>query len=327
MTDAKYWAAVNAAIAEEMERDSSVFFIGQDIGEAGGPFGATRGLLEKFGPQRVRDTPISEQAMAGLGAGAAMTGTRPIVEIMYMDFALLALDQLVNQAAKMRFMSGGRYRVPLTVITMVAAHTESGPQHSQSFETWLGQVPGLRVVWPSNAADAKGLLKSAIRSDDPVVFIQSLSAWRKVADVPDGDHLVPIGKARLARVGSDASLVAVGGAVGIAERSAEQLGVRGVSVDVVDLRSISPLDTETVWESVQRTGNLVVVQEGPEPFGIGDRVVAEVARRDPRVFRTAPRVLAPPFAATPFAPELERQFYPDEEQVVEAVLEMVGVPA
>ncbi|MDO8308891.1 MAG: transketolase C-terminal domain-containing protein [Actinomycetota bacterium] len=324
MTSTKYWAAVNAAIAEEMERDESIFFVGQDIGAAGGPFGATRGLMDRFGPDRVRDTPISEQAMVALGTGAAMTGTRPIVEIMYMDFALLALDQLVNQAAKMRFMSGGHYRVPLTVVTMVAAHTESGPQHSQSFETWLGQVPGLNVVWPSNAADAKGLLKTAIRSDDPVVFIESLSAWRTTADVPEGEVVIPIGVARVARPGSDVTIVAVGGAVAIAERGADQLAERGLSAEVIDLRSVSPLDETTVISSVRKTGALLVVQEGPSPFGIGDRVVSVVCRNDPRLLRVRPIILAPPFSPTPFAPDLERSFYPGPHDVVKAVETMTG---
>jgi pyruvate dehydrogenase E1 component beta subunit len=325
MATLKYWQGVNSAIAEEMERDPLVFLLGEDIGAAGGPFGSAQGLFDRFGPSRVLDTPISELAMMGLGVGAAMTGTRPIVEIMYMDFLLLAMDQLVNQAAKMRFMSGGKYHVPLTVITMVASRTQSGPQHSQSFETWAGQVPGLRVVWPSNAADAKGLLKSAIRSDDPVLYLESLSAWRSACEVPDGDHLVPIGKAAVAREGRDVTLVAVGGAVTIAVGAADVLAEGGIAAEVIDLRSLSPLDEDAIVASVAKTGALVAVQDGPEPFGVGRHVVSAVALRDPSLLKHPPRVMAPPFAPTPFAPALEDQFYPSIDAVAEATTKMLGV--
>jgi pyruvate dehydrogenase E1 component beta subunit len=323
MSTLKYWKGVNLALLEEMDRDPLVCLLGEDVGLAGGPFGSTQGLFSRFGEKRVRDTPISELAMMGVGTGAAMTGIRPVVEIMYMDFLLLALDQLVNQAAKMRFMSGGRYAVPLTVMTMVAARTQSGPQHSQSFETWTGQVPGLRVVWPSNAADAKGLLKSAIRSDDPVVFIESLSAWRSISDVPDGEHLVPLGRAAIVRAGSDITLVAVGGAVATAVTAAERLSELGIQAEIVDLRSISPLDEACVIESVAKTRALIAVQEGPEVFGVGRQVVSAVALTDPALFRYKPRILAPPFAPIPFAPKLEAAYYPDVKSVVSAATQML----
>jgi pyruvate dehydrogenase E1 component beta subunit len=311
----KYWQAINLTLAAEMERDETVCAIGEDIAVGGGSFGATRGLLDKFGPSRVRDTPISELAIAGVGTGAAMTGLRPVVEIMYMDFIQLALDQVVNQAAKMRFMAGGAYSVPLTLRTLVAARMQSGPQHSQSFEAWLGSVPGLRVVWPTTPADAAGLLRTSIRSDDPVVFMESLAAWRSSGEVPD-EHTVPFGKAAIRRPGRDVTLVAVGGAVAAAVEAAEQLSEEGIEAEVVDLRSINPFDAETVIESVARTGALIAVQDAPVPFGIGKMAIASVAVEDPALFKSTPRVVGPPFSPTPFSPELEKRFYPTSERIV-----------
>jgi pyruvate dehydrogenase E1 component beta subunit len=323
VTELRYWQAINTALAEELERDESVCMLGEDIGRAGGPFGSTRGLFDRFGGGRIWDTPISELGLAAVGTGAAMVGVRPVVEIMYMDFLPLASDQLVNHAAKMRFMSGGRYAVPLTVLTMVAAKTQSGPQHSQSYETWFAQIPGLRVVWPSNPADAKGLLKTAIRSDDPVVVMESLALWRTKGEVPDGDTLVPLGVARVARTGRDVTIVAVGAAVATALRAADQLDQHGIAAEVVDLRSLSPIDDHTVVESVARTGALAVVQDGPEPFGVGRHVVSTVALHDPTLFRHRPVVLTTPFSPTPFAPELEAAFYPDAGEVCGAVRRML----
>jgi pyruvate dehydrogenase E1 component beta subunit len=320
----KYWQAINQTLASEMERDPSVCLIGEDVARAGGSFGATRGLYDHFGPSRVRDTPISELAITAVGTGAAMTGVRPIVEIMYMDFIQLALDQVVNQAAKMRFMSGGRYHVPLTILTLVAARMQSGPQHSQSFESWLGNVPGIRVVWPTTPADAAGLLRSAIRSDDPVVFMESLSVWRSGGEMPIDSAPIPFGKASFRRHGTDATIVSVGGAVAAAVEAAEALLADGVEVDVIDLRSISPLDTDAVRESVAKTGVLVTVQDSPAPYGIGDAVVSGVAVEDPRLFRVAPQVVAPPFTPTPFAPALEKHYYPTADRVAGAVRSALG---
>ncbi len=314
----KYWQAINKTLAAEMERDERVCAFGEDIAVGGGSFGATRGLLDKFGSSRVRDTPISELAIAAVGTGSAMTGLRPVIEIMYMDFIQLALDQIVNQAAKMRFMAGGAYSVPLTVRTLVASRTQSGPQHSQSFEAWLGGVPGLRVVWPTTPADAAGLLRTSIRSEDPVVFMESLSLWRTSGEVPD-EHVVPLGKAAVRRPGHDVTLVSAGGAVATAVEAAEQLAVDGIEAEIIDLRSISPFDAEAVIESVARTGALVAVQDAPVPFGIGKMAISSVAEEDPTLLRSAPRVVGPPFAPTPFSPELEKRFYPTAEQVVAEV--------
>ena len=322
----KYWQAINEALTGEMERDLSVCLFGEDIGRGGGSFGATRGLLDRFGASRVRDTPISELAIVAAGTGAAMTGLRPVVEIMYMDFLLLALDQVVNQAAKMRFMSGGAYAVPLTIRTVVASRTQSGPQHSQSFEAWLGNVPGLRVVAPSTPADAAGLLRTSIRSDDPVVFIESLAAWRSSGEIPD-DHTVPFGSAAVRRAGDDVTFVAVGSAVQIAVDAAEMLQADGISAEVIDLRSLSPFDAATVVESVGRTGSLVAVQDTPIPFGVGETVIARVAMEDPSLFKAPPRVVGPPFSPTPFAPELEARYYPTKERIAAETKEMLQLEA
>ena len=323
MAERKYWQAINDALFEEIERDPLVCLLGQDVGRAGGPFGSTRGLFDRFGERRVWDTPISELGLMALGSGGALAGIRPIVDVMYMDFMLLAMDQLVNQAAKMRFMSGGRYTVPLTVLTMVAAGTRSGPQHSQSFESWLGQVPGLRVAWPATPADAKGLIKTAIRTDDPVVIIQSLSLWRAKGEIPEGDVLVPLGRARVARRGKDLTVVAAGATVSTALEAAEQVAVEGIEAEVIDIRSISPLDQGAVLESVGRTGRLVVVQEGPEPFGWGRHVISGVTLEDPGLFDCAPRVAAPPFSPTPFSPELEDAFLPSADRIASTMRSML----
>lgn len=318
----RYWQAINETLAAEMERDPRVCLFGEDVGRGGGSFGTTRGLLDRFGSSRVRDTPISEMAIAAAGTGAAMMGLRPVVEIMYMDFIPLALDQIVNQAAKMRFMSGGAYAVPLVIRTVVAARTQSGPQHSQSFEAWLGSVPGLRVVAPSTPADAAGLLRTSIRSDDPVVFIESLSAWRTNGDIPE-EHTVPFGVAAVRRPGTDATIVAVGSAVAGALEAAELLSGEGHEIEVIDLRSLSPIDTHTLVESVGRTGRLVAVQDTPTPFGVGQMVVAAVAIADPSLFKAAPRVVGPPFSPTPFAPELERRYYPSTERIASELREVL----
>jgi pyruvate/2-oxoglutarate/acetoin dehydrogenase E1 component len=310
----RYWQAINQTLSAEMERDPRVFTIGEDIAKAGGSFGATRGLLERFGPARVRDTPISELAIAAAGTGAAMAGMRPVIEIMYMDFIQLALDQVVNQAAKMRFMSGGAYSVPLTIRTLVAARMQSGPQHSQSFEAWLGGVPGLRVVWPTTPADAAGLLRTAIRSDDPVVFIESLASWRLSESVPE-EIVVPLGRAAVRRTGCDLTMVSFGGAVAPTLAAAELMAGEGVEAEVLDLRSISPLDSRSILESVARTGALMVVQDGPVPYGVGQAVIAAVAMEDPTLLRTRPEVVGPPFSPAPFSPELEGRYFPGSEQI------------
>lgn len=319
MKQLKYWQAINEALREEMEGDDAVCLLGQDVAAPGGPFGATQGLLDRFGPERVRDTPISEASLMGIATGAAMIGQRPILEIMFFDFMPLALDQLVNHAAKMRFMSAGVHRVPLTVITLCGARRNTGPQHSQVFDVMLGNIPGLRVVWPSTPGDAKGLLKSAIRCDDPVVFVESLSVWRLVGDVPEGEHLVPLGQAKVMREGTDVTLVGVGSVMPTLLQAGESLGSEGVSCEVIDLRSISPLDLEAVVASASRTGRLVVAQDGPPALGLGAGLVGHLAVPLFGKLRSAPRVVTPPASPVPFNPSLERLYYPQTVAIEEAV--------
>jgi pyruvate/2-oxoglutarate/acetoin dehydrogenase E1 component len=311
----KYWQAINNALSEELERDPNVCLLGEDVGAAGGIFGATRGLFERFGPGRVRDTPISESALVGIATGAAMTGLRPVVEIMFFDFILLTLDQLINHAAKMRFMSGGLHRVPLTILTMCGARSRTGPQHSQIFDGLLANVPGLHVVWPSTPADAKGLLKSAIRCDDPVVFIESFNLWRTAGEAPEGDELVPLGRARVVRPGSDVTLVGVGSVMPSLLEAADRLVERAVSCEVIDLRSVAPLDLPAVTESALKTGRLVVVHDGAKELGVGSALIGHLAEPLFGKLRAAPRLVGPPNSPTPFNPTLESLYYPSVESI------------
>lgn len=319
----KYWQAINSALAEEMERDPSVCIIGEDVAEPGGPFGATTKLLDKFGAWRVRDTPISEAAIVGAALGASMTGLRPVAEVMFMDFMTLAMDQVVNQAAKISYMSAGSYKAPMVVRTLAGAGRGTGPQHSQTFEAWLGNVPGLKVVWGSNPADAKGLLKAAIRDDSPVVVIESLSLWSMRGDVPDDpETIVPIGKAATVRSGKDVTIVSWGAAVHRALAAAEELAP-DVDAEVIDLRTISPVDEETVLDSVRRTGRLVIVHDSPAPYGGGAEIAALAVDKAFSDLKAPVRRITPPFAPTPFPPNLEEAFFPQAGDIVRAVNSLV----
>jgi pyruvate/2-oxoglutarate/acetoin dehydrogenase E1 component len=319
MRELKYWQAVNEALTEEMARDDTVTLAGEDVAAPGGPFGASRGLLEKFGPWRVKDTPISELTIAGLGVGAALAGLRPIVEIMFFDFVSLAMDQIVNQAAKFSYMSGGRQRVPMTIRTLCGAGRNNGPQHSQSLEAWIGHVPGLKLVWPSTPADAKGLLKAAVRDDNPVIIVDSLSLWNSKGPVPEGDYVTPIGKADVKRRGTDATVVAIGSMVHRALDAAEHLSADGIELEVVDLRSISPLDHDTILESVAKTHRLVIAHDAVKPFGFGAEIAAMVAE-DAFEHLAAPiKRVAAPFAPVPFSPSLEQAYFPQADAIEAAV--------
>ena len=245
MPEQTFLDAIGAGLAEEMNRDSSVYLLGEDVA-LGGPFGVTKGLAEKFGPNRVVNTPISEATVMGLAIGAATAGLRPVVEIMFIDFITLALDQLVNHAAKLHYMSGGQLKIPLTVRVQCGISGAMGAHHSQSLEAWLTHVPGLKVVMPSNPADARGLLKSAIRDDNPVVFIEHRGLYWSRGQVPQGEAIVPIGKASITRQGNNLTIVALANMIGAALAAAEELSGSGISVEVIDPRSLSPLDIETI---------------------------------------------------------------------------------
>jgi pyruvate dehydrogenase E1 component beta subunit len=324
MRELKYWQAINEALFEEMGRDERVTLAGEDVAQPGGPFGASRGLLEKFGPWRLKDTPISEAAIAGLAVGAALAGLRPVVEIMFVDFMALAMDQIVNQAAKTRYMSGGRLSLPMTIRMLCGAGRNNGPQHSQSLEAWLCHVPGLKVVWPSTPAEAKGLLKSAIRDDDPVIVIDSLSLWTSRGPVPDGDHLTPIGKADVKRAGADITIAAVGSMVHRALSAAERLAAQDIDAEVLDLRTLSPLDRDAILRSVAKTHRLVIAHDAVKPFGFGAEIAAMVAEEALEDLDARPKRVTPPYTPVPFSPSLENAYYPQVEAIEAAVKSVLG---
>lgn len=273
-----YRDALNAALREEMQRDPDVFLMGEEVAEYDGAYKVSRGLLKEFGPTRVVDTPIAELGFAGIGVGAAMTGLRPVVEFMTWNFALLAIDQVVNSAAKIRYMSGGQIGCPIVFRGPGGAALQLAAQHSQSFESWYAHIPGLKVVMPATPADAKGLLKSAIRDDDPVVFIEGEMLYNQKGEVPDGEYLTPIGTADRKREGSDVTIVSHAKTVAIALKAADQLAQEGIEADVLDLRTIRPLDTEAILASVGRTNRVVVAEEGWSFAGVGAQVVDLIQR-------------------------------------------------
>jgi pyruvate dehydrogenase E1 component beta subunit len=274
-----YRDALNQALREEMARDPDIFLMGEEVGAYQGAYKVSRGLLEEFGPNRVIDTPITELGFAGVGVGAAMVGLRPIIEFMTWNFALLAIDQIVNSAAKMRYMSGGQVAVPIVFRGPAGAALQLAAQHSQSFEAMYAHIPGLKVVLPATPADAKGLLKSAIRDDDPVVFMEGEMLYNVKGAVPDGEHLVPIGRADIKRPGDHVTILCYSKTVALALKAAEQLEAEGISAEVVDLRTIRPLDLETVFASVSRTHRVVVAEEGWRFAGAGAQVVDEIQQQ------------------------------------------------
>src|SRR5687768_11326306 len=268
-----YRDALGQALREEMQRDPDVYLMGEEVAEYNGAYKVSRGLLDEFGPMRVVDTPIAELGFTGIGVGAAMVGLRPIVEVMTWNFALLAIDQIVNAAAKMRYMSGGQIGCPIVFRGPGGAALQLAAQHSQSFESWYAHVPGLKVVMPATPADAKGLLAAAIRDDNPVVFIEGEMLYNTKGEVPEGELVTPLGVAEVKREGADVTLVCHAKAVPIALKAAEQLAGEGVNAEVVDLRTIRPMDTETVLASVAKTHRCVVVEEGWPFAGVGAQVV------------------------------------------------------
>jgi len=278
VTTLTYRDALNAALREEMRRDDGVFLMGEEVGVYQGAYKVSRGLLDEFGPMRVVDTPITELGFAGVGVGAAMAGLRPVIEFMTWNFALLAIDQLVNSAAKMRYMSAGQIGVPAVFRGPGGAALQLAAQHSQAFESYYAHIPGLKVVMPATPADAKGLLKSAIRDDDPVVFIEGEMLYNLKGEVPDGEHLVPLGRADVKRAGTDVTIVCHSKTVAVALKAAEQLAGEGVSAEVLDLRTIRPLDSAALLGSVGRTHRCVVAEEGWSFAGVGAQVVDVIQR-------------------------------------------------
>jgi pyruvate dehydrogenase E1 component beta subunit len=323
MSETTYLQAIRTTLADAMRADPRVFVLGEDVAE-GGPWGATTGLAEEFGDERVRNTPISEAAICGVAIGAAQSGLRPVVEVMFVDFVTLALDQLVNQAAKAHFMSGGQLEVPLVLRTQGGAGQRGGAQHSQSLEAWLTHVPGLKVTMPSAAADAAGLLASAIADPNPVVFVENKTLYFRKEEVADEREPVPIGRARTVRPGRDVTVVALSRLVSEALAAAEELAGEGIEVEVIDPRTLVPLDVETVVESVSRTHRLVVAHEAVVHGGFGAEIAAQVqAAAFDELDAPVERVGAP-FAPVPFSPPLEDAYLPGRAEVVEAVRRLLA---
>jgi len=276
-SNATFVEALNQALREEMQRDSNVFTLGEDVGRMGGLFKVTQGLLETFGPDRVIDTPISEAALAGAGIGAALVGLRPVVEFQFVDFITIAMDQIVNHAAKLRYMSGGAVTVPIVFRAPVCAGVSLGAQHSQSLEAWFVHVPGLKVVMPSTPDDAKGLLKSAIRDENPVVFLEHRLLYGQTGPIGDEESVIPLGRADVKRRGNDITLVATGRTVALALNAAERLAAEGMHAEVIDPRTLKPLDRDTIFESVRKTSRAVVITDACRTCGFGSELAATIS--------------------------------------------------
>jgi pyruvate/2-oxoglutarate/acetoin dehydrogenase E1 component len=319
LKDLTYADALREALREEMIRDPKVILLGEEIGVFGGVYKVTRGLLDEFGPERVRDTPISEAAIAGAAVGLALAGLKPVAEIMYMDFLPITMDQLATQAAKMHFMSGGQIKVPMVLRTQYSLGRQHGAQHSQFTPAWFLQVPGLKVVLPSNPYDAKGLLKSAIREPNPVLFVESGVLYRTKGPVPDEEYTVPLGKADVKRKGEDVTIVGVSRMVGEALTAAKKLDEKGTSAEVIDVRTLQPLDLDTIVESVKRTSRLIVASDDVRSGGVGSEISATVSEAafdylDAPILR-----VACPETPIPFSPPLEQMYMPSANKIIEAV--------
>ena len=325
MREITYAEALREAMSQEMRRDPDVFLMGEDIGVWGGAFGVTVGMLEEFGPERVRDTPISEAAIVGAGAGAAVTGMRPVIEIMFSDFLGIAMDQLVNQAAKMRYMFGGRARVPMVIRTPEGAGAGAAAQHSSSLEAWYAHVPGLKTIAVSSPYDAKGLLTTAIRDDNPTVFFENKMLYRRTGEVPEEEYTIPFGKADIKRTGKDVTVVTYGRMVWDCLDVAEELAAsEGIDVEIIDPRTLRPLDVETIVESVSRTGHLVIVHEATAFGGFGAEIAATVADSEAFFYLDAQiRRVAGLEIPIPYNPELERHAVPTPERIREAIVDLL----
>jgi pyruvate dehydrogenase E1 component beta subunit len=316
--------AVKEAIAEEMHRDSRVFVIGEDVAEAGTPFKVLSGLVDEFGTDRVIDTPISEPGFTGLAVGAAMTGLRPIVDIMFGDFITLTMDQMVNQAAKIHYMSGGHWKVPMVMRTTLGAGRRSAAQHSQSLHAWFSHIPGLKVVLPSTPYDAKGLMKTAIRDENPVVFFEDKMMYKLKGPVPAEDYTIPFGVADVKRAGSDITIVATSSMVQVALGAADLLADAGISAEVIDPRTMWPLDEPTLIASASKTSRVIVVDEGYERYGVTAEIAAVIASGAFFHLEAPVKRMGAMHVPIPFSPPLEDATVPSEKSVFEAARELCG---
>jgi pyruvate dehydrogenase E1 component beta subunit len=324
MPEMGYLEAINQALHEEMERDKNVFMAGIDIAERGDVFGATQGLYTKYGKSRIMDTPIAENGIIGLAIGSAARGLRPVVTIMFMDFIGVCFDQILNQMAKMKYMYGGKVKLPLVVLTNAGAGTSSAAQHSQSLEALICHIPGLKVVMPASPYDAKGLMKAAIREDNPVFVVQHKRLGRIREEVPEGDYEVPIGKARVVREGKDITLVATSFMVHEALTAADRLKERGIEAEVVDPRTLVPLDIETIVESVKKTHRVVVAHEAVRFCGVGAEIASQITERAFDYLDGPPMRVGAPSSPVPYSPALEREWVPGADEIIEAANTLVG---
>ncbi len=317
--------AVNQALREEMHRDPNVFIAGEGVGVGihDNPVFPTFGLLEAFGPERVKDTPVSEAAIAGLAVGAAEAGLRPVIEIMFNPFFTLASDMIVNHAAKLRYLSGGKSSFPLVVRIKSGAGFGAGCQHSHNLEAWAAHCPGLKVVMPATSADAKGLLKSAIRDDNPVIFIEHMGLYFAEMPVPEDDYLIPLGKAEIKRPGKDLTVVTWSGMLGVAMKAAEKLSQENIETEIVDLRTLTPLDKDTILASVKKTGRLIVLHEATRTGGFGGEIAAVVMEQGFKYLKAPLRRVTGPDIPVPASPPLEKFFIPDEDNLIQAAREIL----
>lgn len=316
--------AMLEVLFDEMHRDPTLFIMGEDVGAAGGVFKETEGLFETFGPKRVIDTPISEAAVFGVAVGAAMTGMRPIVEVMFCDFMTLIMDQLVNQAAKVHYMSGGRFSVPLTLLTTMGVGGNFGPQHSQSLHAWISHVPGLKVVMPSTPYDAKGLFRAALRDDNPVAFFVDRLLYNLKGEVPEEGYTIPLGRADVKREGREVTIIAISRMVQVALEASVALEAEGISAEVIDLRSLVPLDIETLIQSAMKTSRVLVVDIGHQQFGITGEIAALIGEKAFDYLDAPVSRLGAPNVPIPFSRSLESLVIPGKKQVIDKVLEMFG---
>lgn len=311
--------AINEALKSEMRKDSNIFIAGEDIGVLGGAFGVTQGLLDEFGTERVKDTPISETAIVGLGVGAALAGLKPCIEIMYVDFFGVCLDEIANQAAKMRYMFGGKSKVPMVVRTACGAGVRGAAHHSQSLEAWVTHVPGLKVVMPSNSYDAKGLMISSIRDDNPVIFLEHKMLYSIKGDCPEGEYSVPLGKAKIANNGKDITIIAWSLMAYKSLIVAKTLKKEGIDAEVIDIRTLVPLDKEAILNSVKKTGRLVIVQEATRTSGFAGEIAAIVAEEGFSYLKKPIVRVTAPDTCIPSSPLLEDEFMPNEAKIIGAI--------
>jgi pyruvate dehydrogenase E1 component beta subunit len=320
-----YRDALREALDEEMTRDSSVFVIGEGIAERGGSYKVTEGLLDKFGPGRIRDTPISEASMIGVGVGSAIAGARPVVEILYVDFAMLGMDQIVNQAAKFRFMTGGSGRVPFVLRTQGGTGGGVAAQHSQSLEAMFYHVPGLNVVMPSTPHDAKGLLKTALRQDDPVIFLEHKHLYMTKGDVPEGEYTIEFGKGDIKRAGKDATVIAWSNMIPRVLKAAETLSASGIDVEVIDPRTLVPLDKEMILESVRKTEHAIIVQEAVRRGGVASDIASIIQEEVFDSLDAPVEIIAGMNTPVPFNLTLEKSVVPQEEDIVAGVKKALSI--